>query len=74
MFSKSSTLRLEITLALIIKVMLLVGLWFVIFRFPGHHPGERPDIAAQLLAPAGLQPAPADSPTSDSSETSHVRR
>ena len=72
--SKPSTLRFEITAALIVKVLLLVGLWFVIFRFPGREPGERPDIAAQLLTPVDLQSAPPDSPTPQSSETPHVRR
>ena len=74
MLSKSSTLRFEITAALIIKVLLLVGLWFVIFRFPGRESGARPDIAAQLLTPVDLRSAPPDSPTSQSSENPHVRR
>jgi len=74
MLSKSSTLRFEITAALIVKVLLLVGLWFVIFRFPGRDPNARPDIAAQLLAPVDHQLPPPDSPTPKSSETPHVRR
>lgn len=74
MLSKSTNLRFEITAALIVKVLLLVGLWFVIFRFPGRDPAARPDIAAQLLTPVDHQSPPTDSPTPQSSETPHVRR
>jgi len=41
-------LRWEIGVALLIKIVLLTGLWFLIFRWPDK-PTAKPDIAAHFL-------------------------
>lgn len=70
---KTGRFRLELTAALILKVALLVGLWFVIFRFEGKKPAQQPDIAEHFQ----LNAAPPRSPDPDSQprplETDHVR-
>ncbi|MDD2761199.1 MAG: hypothetical protein PHH11_13020 [Methylomonas sp.] len=50
---KPGLLRREIALALLIKLILLIGLWFLIFRWL-QRPAEQPDIASHfaLQAPA----------------------
>jgi hypothetical protein len=45
---KSSLLRWEIGIALLIKIALLTGLWFLIFRWPDK-PVIKPDIAAHFV-------------------------
>lgn len=49
-------LRWEISLALVVKVALLAGLWFLIFRWP-ERPAAKPDIAAHFALPAPQQKA-----------------
>jgi hypothetical protein len=48
---KPNRLRWEIGIALLIKVLLLIGLWFLIFRWIGK-PDGKPDIAAHFNLPA----------------------
>jgi hypothetical protein len=71
---RTGTLRFEITAALLIKVMLLIGLWFLIFRYGGKPPDPQPDIAEHFRLPAASSQTqhPASKPTSPS-ETPHVR-
>ncbi|MBF6647286.1 hypothetical protein [Methylobacter sp. BlB1] len=45
-------LRWEIGIALLIKIILLVGLWFLIFRWEGRSSTEKPDIAQRFSLPA----------------------
>ncbi|MFA5984881.1 MAG: hypothetical protein WC782_12765 [Methylococcaceae bacterium] len=52
---KSNQLHWEIGLALLIKVLLLLGLWFLIFRWPDR-PVTKPDIALRFSLPD--MPAP----------------
>ncbi len=70
---KTGRFHLELTAALILKVALLVGLWFVIFRFEGKKPAPQPDIADHFQ----LTPLPAKASGPDSQprpmETDHVR-
>jgi hypothetical protein len=58
--SPSKTLRREIAAALIIKVVLLWGLWYVAFRHDGDKPVAKPDIA-ELFRPAKASPPPQSS-------------
>lgn len=44
--------RWEIGVALLLKVILLTGLWFLIFRWQAR-PSTKPDIAAHFALPAG---------------------
>lgn len=60
---KSSLLRWQIGMALIIKVVLLTGLWFLIFRWQDR-PDKPPDIAQHFALPS----APIDSSTGLSSQ------
>ena len=48
---KSSLLRWEIAVALLIKILLLTGLWFLIFRWQDR-PVSKPDIADHFALPA----------------------
>lgn len=57
--SKPSLLRWEIGVALLIKVVLLTGLWFLIFRWQDR-PATKPDMAEHFTLPAAHSP-----PTSD---------
>lgn len=50
-FPKSNLLRWEIMVALLIKVIFLIGLWFLIFRWLPH-PVDKPDIAEHFALPA----------------------
>ena len=45
---RSGLLRWEIGIALLIKIALLTGLWFLIFRWPDK-PVTKPDIAAHFV-------------------------
>jgi len=47
---KLSQLRWEISIALLIKLLLLIGLWWLLFRWPART--EQPDIAARFALPA----------------------
>jgi len=57
------TLRREIAVALIIKVVLLWGLWYLAFRHDGDKPVAKPDIA-DLFRPtkASMPPQPSANP------------
>jgi len=50
--SKPNLLRWEIGLALLLKIILLVVLWFLLFRWQ-NHPSVKPDIAAHFALPTG---------------------
>jgi hypothetical protein len=64
------SLRFELTVALVLKVILLVALWFVIFRFGGKKAAPQADIAEQFQLPAAV--GPTQSPPSPK-ENPHVR-
>ena len=72
---KSGSLRFELAAALLLKALLLIGLWWLIFRFDGQEAQPQPDIVKQLgLSPVSRQsPASAPIPTQPMMETSHVR-
>lgn len=63
-------LRWEIAVALIVKLVLLIGLWFLIFRWMDK-PAVKPDIASHFALPAAS--AAADFSSQPSKETRHVR-
>ncbi len=65
---KSSLLRWEIGIALLIKVVLLVGLWFLIFRWLDR-PASKPDIAEHFAPPV----VTTDFSSQPQKESSHVR-
>lgn len=65
-------LRWEIGIALLIKVILLTGLWFLIFRWQDR-PINKPDIAAHLAMPATQTPANPDFSSHSVKEPRHVR-
>ncbi|WP_445369372.1 cytochrome oxidase putative small subunit CydP [Methylomonas sp. BW4-1] len=68
---KSGLLRWEIAVALLIKVILLTGLWFLIFRWQ-ERPVAKPDIAAHFALPATPGATnPLSSPSTQ--ESRHVR-
>lgn len=66
----TETLRFELTAALVLKVILLVALWFVIFRYGGKKAAPQPDIAEQFQLPATAGPSES---THSPLENSHVR-
>lgn len=68
---KPGLLRWEIGLALLTKVLLLTGLWFLIFRWP-EKPAGKPDIASHFSLPAAQTAAP-DFSSQPVKESSHVR-
>ncbi len=43
--------RWEISIALLLKIILLMGLWFFLFRWQDH-PSVKPDIAAHFALPS----------------------
>ncbi|MGZ4960131.1 MAG: hypothetical protein ACXV7J_12815 [Methylomonas sp.] len=66
-------LRWEIGIALLIKIVLLCGLWFLIFRWQ-ERPAGKPDIAVHLaLSPAAQTPANPDFSSQPVKEPRHVR-
>lgn len=65
---KRGLLRWELGLALMIKVILLIGLWLLIFRWQDR-PASKPDIAERFALPA--QQAHSYNPPEK--ETAHVR-
>ena len=68
---KPSLLRWEIGFAMLIKILLLIGLWFLIFRWMDK-PSTKPDIAEHFALPA----VPASNPDISSQptqESHHVR-
>lgn len=68
---KLSLLRWEIAVALLIKILLLTGLWFLIFRWQDR-PVSKPDIADHFALPA-LQPSNPDFSSQPQQESRHVR-
>jgi len=69
---RSSLFRWEIGIALFIKVLFLIGLWFLIFRWPDK-PTAKPDIAAHFLQPPTPPQAVPDFSSQSSKESHHVR-
>ena len=61
-------LRWEISFALLFKLVLLIGLWFLIFHWP-----EKPDHAADIATRFAL-PAITASPSSPQPQESHYVR
>ena len=49
---KPRSFRFEITVALLIKIMLLILLWYVVFRVGGDRTQAQPDVAARFHLPA----------------------
>lgn len=70
--AKSSLLRWEIAVALLIKVILLTGLWFLIFRWQ-ERPAVKPDIAAHFALPAAPVHINPDFSSQPTQESRHVR-
>lgn len=71
---KSGSLRFELTAALLLKALLLIGLWWLIFRFGGHESQPRPDIVKQLGLNPEIRQSPASAPIpTQPTEASHVR-
>lgn len=68
---KSSLLRWEIGVALLIKILLLTGLWFLIFRWQDR-PVSKPDIADHFALPAVPTSNP-DFSSQPQQESRHVR-
>ena len=70
---KAGLLRWEIGAALLVKVVLLTGLWFLIFRWQDR-PVSKPDMAEHFALPAGQTAAPAEfSSQLSTKEFTHVR-
>lgn len=69
---KSSLLRWEIGAALLIKILLLIGLWFLIFRWMDK-PVSKPDIAQHFALPAVQTATPNDISSQPQQESRHVR-
>jgi hypothetical protein len=69
---KPGLLRWEIGAALLIKILLLTGLWFLIFRWQDR-PVSKPDIAAHFDMPSAQIPANPDFSTQPAKESRHVR-
>jgi len=67
---KTGTLRFELTAAMVLKVILLVSLWFAVFRYGGEKAAPQPDIAEQFQLPAAA--GTSESPHSPL-ENTHVR-
>lgn len=66
-------LRWEIGIALLIKIILLTGLWFLIFRWEGKPSPAKPDIAQHLALPAKQSSTTQSLPPQSYKEFSHVR-
>jgi hypothetical protein len=69
---KPGLLRWEIGIALLLKIILLTGLWFLIFRWPDQ-PSGKPDIAAHFELPAAQPAIPTDFSSHPPKESRHVR-
>lgn len=69
---KSGLLRWELSLALVVKVLLLLGLWFLIFRWSGR-PVDKPDIAAHFMQQSTPLPAQPEALFQSQQELNHVR-
>jgi hypothetical protein len=69
---KSSLLRWEIGFAMLIKILLLVGLWFLIFRWMDK-PNDKPDIAEHFALPAAQPQSNPEFSSQLTKESRHVR-
>ncbi|MGZ8184641.1 MAG: hypothetical protein ACXWT1_22085 [Methylobacter sp.] len=69
---KPGLLRWEIGIALLIKIILLTGLWFLIFRWQGK-PVAKPDIASHFALPAEQTPINPAFPSQPVKEFRHDR-
>lgn len=70
---KPSLLRWEIGIAVLIKILLLIGLWFLIFRWMDK-PVGKPDVATHFALPATQTVTPTDISSQPlTKESSHVR-
>ncbi len=69
---KPGLLRWEIGVAMLIKILLLIGLWFLIFRWMDK-PTTKPDIAEHFALPTAQQPSHPDFPSQPTQESRHVR-
>lgn len=69
---KSTLLRWEIGFAMLIKILLLIGLWFLIFRWMDK-PVSKPDIAEHFALPAAQPQSNPDFPSQLTTESRHVR-
>lgn len=65
---KSNRLRWEISLALILKILLLTGLWFLLFRWQA-----KPEHPADIAARFDLPNLNVSSTTQPTQEFNHVR-
>lgn len=70
--SKTNLLRWEIGIALLIKILLLIGLWFLIFRWMDK-PVSKPDIATHFALPAAQPQINPDFSSQLTTESRHVR-
>ncbi|HLF96222.1 MAG TPA: hypothetical protein VI457_03680 [Methylococcaceae bacterium] len=75
---RAGELRREIAAALLLKAILLLGLWALIFRWNGERPAARPDVAERFALPsspamAQATPDVALSSPSNHQEAPHVR-
>jgi hypothetical protein len=66
-------LRRELTLALLVKIILLVGLWYLIFRWQGKPAVPPPDIATHFQLAPSTAVTPSVSHPSTFSESPHDR-
>lgn len=69
---KASLLRWEIGFALLVKVLFLIGLWFLIFRWMDRPVGH-PDVAAHFSLPSTQTADPSAIFPQQKKEPSHVR-
>jgi len=69
---KTHLLRWEISTALLIKMVLLTGLWFLIFRWQ-ERPVIKPDISVHFALPAAQSGANPDFPSHSTQESHHDR-
>lgn len=69
---KSGLLRWEIGIALMIKVALLAGLWYLIFRWPDK-PAAKPDVAALFIQTRPQTQVNPDFSSQPAKESRHVR-
>jgi hypothetical protein len=70
---KANQLRWEIGAALLIKIVLLTGLWFLIFRWQDR-PVGKPDMAEHFALPAAQTADSANLSTQSlTKESTHVR-
>ena len=71
---RPAALGWEILAALLLKVILLFGLWFLIFRWNDHSSSTQPDVAERFALPASrAAPNPPISSQPNHQEAPHVR-